>query len=77
VPQARAAAAEAGPVQSIAPATVAESAPAAREAIDAVATVRRPLLDAVALRLRGTGLGRVLVQVLPQGVVARLRARLS
>ena len=77
VPQARAAADEAGPVQSIAAATAAASTPAAREAIDTVAAVRRPLLDALALRLRGTGLGRVLVQVLPQGVVARLRARLS
>ena len=77
VPPASAAADEAGPVQSIAAATAAASTPAAREAIDAVAAVRRPLLDALVLRLRGTGLGRVLVQVLPRGVVARLRARLS
>jgi hypothetical protein len=51
--------------------------PAPLTPINAVAAVRRPLLDALALRLRGTVLGQVLVQLLPQGVVARLRARLS
>ena len=37
---------------------------------------RRPVLDAVALRLRGTALGRALAQILPRKVVAGLRARL-
>jgi hypothetical protein len=47
------------------------------QVVGAPASTRRPVLYATAQRLRGTGLGRVLVQILPREVVARLRARLS